>query len=88
MVRFKNSSLIIEIPCNQHTKPLEELYDLQTGLIDCINILDQTNAESDQAAWALRSIRIILKNALVDREQLGQLQDQAAINPTLKKVFS
>lgn len=86
MIRLTPNSFIIEIPTG-NTNPLEDLGNMQQGLLNLMGVIDHKEPEGEiqNGLWHLRKL---LKEMSLSQPQLSCISDAIASNPDFQKAFA
>ena len=74
MVRIKENKLIIEIDCGENA-PLALLGNLQTGIMNVIEVVDYETSHSDfnTIQWGIVQLSRLMKEMLISSDQLSDI---------------
>ena len=74
MVRIKENKLIIEIDCGKNA-PLALLGDLQTGIMNVIEVVDYETSHSNfnTIQWGIVQLSRLMKEMLISSDQLSDI---------------
>lgn len=87
MIQIKNEQLIITIPCNNNTLPLENLADIQEALQNVFQLIDYKNSPKNTIEFTTNTLSSLLKNFAFSREQMSVINNEILSSNTLKEIF-
>lgn len=77
MIKITNDTLIIEIPCKSHLKPLQVLAQLQEGLINMLHTMSYAvdDAPKQGMGYGVQQTTMLLREMMISSDQFADINE-------------